>query len=201
MRRVHVSCGQDLAWQVGASVALRTASSGPVGLLLMPGGLPPEGDDASSETEQLIPRGFPIPLPTPGAARLAARLRRSGHRATARWRLVICIPRDQADVDDAAAIVEAETGTVTGLTVGSASDCEFRLIGCDMAVAVVPVDAPSELITEAGATLSELAGEVRVLRLGSVGLGDGLPLAGICPPPAWEAELEALDLTVQGVIE
>ena len=201
MRRVHVSCGQDLAWQVGASVALRTASSGPVGLLLMPDGLPSHWDDASNEAEQQIPKGFPIPLPTPGAARLAARLRRSGHRATARWRLVICSPTDQAAVDDAAAIVEAEAGIVTGLTVGSASDCELRLIGCDMAVGVVPVDAPSELITEAEVTLSELAGEVRVLRLGSVGLGDGLPLAGICPPPAWEAELEALDLSFQGAVE
>jgi hypothetical protein len=63
-----------------------------------------------------------------------------------------------------------------------------------MAVGVVPADSPPELIAEAEEMLSEFAGHVRVLRLGSVGLGDGLPLAGICPPPAWEVELEVLEL-------
>ncbi len=190
MRRLLVVAAEELSLHAAASVALRTKPTGPVGLVILPG-----------RTETLSPDepasgingggGARLPLPTPGAVRLAAQLRRAGHAATARWRLVICSPDEPEKVDDALAIIEAACGSVTALPTGVyGHPSEASVIGCDLAVGVVPADAPPELLSEAEVALLELGRASAVVQLGPLGLGGALPLAGICPPPEWVAALD-----------
>jgi len=203
MRRILVVASKRFAFSAAASVALRTRVSGPVGLIILPlpSGTSPESGveadaNAAVSSEGLVKAGSEgkLPLPTPGAARVAAQLRRAGHRATARWRLVVCRPATVEAVDDAAAIVEAACGVVTAVSAEPPSaDLSVRLRACDLAVGVVPHDAPDELLKEAGQTLLAHGREVAVLKLVDPGLGRSLPLSGICPPPDWAAQLDKLD--------
>lgn len=175
-----------IALQAASAVALRTRPSGPVGLVVLSAVDGAEADSTKSSV--------PLPLPTPGAVRVAAQLRRAGHKATARWRLVICRPIGRDQVDDAAAILEAACGCVTAVGDALAVENESGVLpACDLAVGVLPEGAPSAAQEEAHVVLAEQARSALVLQLSDPGLGGSLPLAGICPPPDWASELDALD--------
>lgn len=201
MRRLLVVAAEELSLHAATSIALRTKPTGPVGLVMLPGRtgtLSP--DEAASGVN--AGRGARLPLPTPGAVRLAAQLRTAGHAATARWRLVICSPDEPEKVDDALAIIEAACGSVTALSTGVFGDSsEVSVLGCDLAVGVVPVDAPPELLSEAKVALMELGRASAVVQLAPLGLGGALPLAGICPPPEWVAALDSVSGRLTGRVD
>ena len=203
MKRILVVAAPALSLPVAASVALRTRSSGPVGLMVLPcndgncsdPAVAPDLDpQASAASGGRPPSEGRLPLPTPGAARVAAQLRRAGHRATARWRLVICRPSSLEAVDDAAAILEAACGGVTAVSEVAEGSQNRGLRDCELVVGVVPVDAPEGLIEEAGRSLLAHGNEAVLLRLDDPGLGGSLPVAGICPPPDWAKQLDGLDM-------
>ena len=186
VRRLTVTAESAIALQVAASVALRTRAVGPVGVVVIPSSEGNESDQADA--------GGRMPLPTPGAVRLAAQLRRAGHKATARWRLVICRPSKSAELDDAAAIVEAACGRVTAVSEALGHDeSQHQLLGCDLAVGVLPRGIPEAAVTEGEAQLIEGARQSLLLTLPEAGLGSVLPVSGICPPPEWSRELDELD--------
>jgi hypothetical protein len=208
MKRILVVAAPALSLPVAASVALRTRSSGPVGLIMLPcsGGncsdnvVAPEADSqTSADSGFRSPSEGRLPLPTPGAARVAAELRRAGHRATARWRLVVCRPTSLDAVDDAAAIIEAACGTVTAVSGGLDEGVQgIPLRACDLVVGVGPSDAPTELFEAAEQSLSLHGSAVALLRLDEPGFSRSLPLAGICPPPEWTEHLDRLDAHLTG---
>ena len=186
VRRLTVAADAAIALQVAASVALRTRAVGPVGVVVIP-------NRESNDSGQAEAAG-PMPLPTPGAVRLAAQLRRAGYRATARWRLVICRPSNAAEIDDAAAIVEAACGRVTAVSEALGHDeSQYQLLGCDLAVGVLPRGIPEVAVTEGEARLKEGARQSLLLTLPEAGLASVLPVSGICPPPEWSSELDELD--------
>ena len=186
MRRVTVIADPAIALQAASSVALRTRPAGPVGLLVL-------GSSTSAQEESIKPIGR-LPMPTPGAVRVAAQLRRAGHRATARWRLVICRPSGADQTDDAAAILEAACGCVTAVSEALMAEGDPpSLPACDLAVGVLPADAPVAALEEAEASLIKQGRSALVLELPDARFGGSLALAGICPPPEWATALDSLD--------
>jgi hypothetical protein len=176
MSQIAVFARPQVAAAVGAAVALRSARSGPVGLVVL--------------CHNGEPRPFvPMPPPTPAAVRVSAGLRAMGHPATAGWRLV---RSEVSSVDEAGLILEqlAEGGITATLAVSIARDdavdalaarCSVRAVADDCepghSVACAAVEADPSLVQ---------------LRLTPAGPSIVLAYSGIGAPPGWVESIDAL---------
>ena len=176
MNGIAIFARSHLASAVGASVALRSGRSGPVGLVLL---------CDHGERRPFVP----MPPPTPAAVRVSAGLRAMGHPATAGWRLV---KSEVSTVDEAGLILEhlAEVGVRATLAVSISRDDAVDMLTSGCCVRAVADDSEPGL-SVAGAAV-EADPLLMQLRLAPAGPSIVLAYSGIGAPPAWVDPIDSL---------